>query len=56
MSGNEKKWVVRNSNGVTVSTPTTDYNEAVQQANSKNKPLEESGKRPEFEVKEYLAE
>jgi len=51
-----KKWIVRNKNGQIVTKPTGNVQEAMQQANQKNEVLEQSGKVPEFEVKEYLVE
>ena len=51
-----KKWVVRNGKGQIVSKPTSNVQEAMQEATAKNKVLESSGKIPEFEVKQYLAE
>lgn len=51
-----RKWVVRNRRGQVVSSPTTDQQKAMEEANQKNSVVEKSGGVPEFEVKEYLAE
>jgi len=51
-----KLWVVRNGKGQVVSKPTANVQEAMHEATIKNNVLEEAGKIPEFEVKQYLAE
>jgi hypothetical protein len=51
-----KLWVIRNGKGQVVSKPTPNVQEAMKEATIKNNVLEEAGKIPEFEVKQYLAE